>query len=332
MHAVVLVGGFGTRLRPLTNTIPKPLLPLGQRTILEWLMVHLARGGVTDAVLALGFKPEPFLRAYPDAVCAGVRLTYAIEDSPLDTAGAIGFAARAAGLHERGEAFVVANGDIVTDLAVADLVAQHRHNAAGGALATIHLTPVDDPSQYGVVEFASDTHTASETNTASDINKVSGFVEKPAPGTTQSRHVNAGTYVLEAGALDAMPGTAPLSIERVTFPDLARRGALFAYPTSDYWLDAGRPESYRRANLDLVGGRRRDRETAIHPSAHVASSARVHNSVVGKGAVIGAGATVIDSVVFPGATIGANADVARSSVMGVVGDGAVSHDALVGME
>lgn len=326
MHAVVLVGGFGTRLRPLTNTIPKPLLPLGQRTILEWLMVHLARGGVTDAVLALGFKPEPFLRAYPDALCAGVRLTYAIEDSPLDTAGAIGFAARAAGLHERGAAFVVANGDIVTDLAVADLVAQHRRNAAVGALATIHLTPVDDPSQYGVVEFAS------SVNTASAENKVSGFVEKPAPGTTQSRHVNAGTYVLEAGALDAMPGNAPLSIERVTFPDLARRGALFAYPTSDYWLDAGRPESYRRANLDLVGGRRRDRETAIHPSAQVASSAKVLNSVVGKGAVIGAGATVTDSVVFPGATIGAKADVVRSSVMGVVGDGAVRHDALVGME
>lgn len=320
MHAVVLVGGFGTRLRPLTNTIPKPLLPLGQRTILEWLMMHLARGGVTDAVLALGFKPEPFLRAYPDALCAGVRLTYAIEDSPLDTAGAIGFAARAASLHERDEAFVVANGDIVTDLAVADLVSQHRRNAARGALATIHLTPVDDPSQYGVVEFASDT------------NKVSGFVEKPAPGTTQSRHVNAGTYVLEASALDAMPGTAPLSIERVTFPDLARRGALFAHPTSDYWLDAGRPESYRRANLDLVGGHRRDRETAIHPSAHVASSAKVQNSVVGKGAVIGAGATVADSVVFPGANIGAKADVARSSVMGVVGDGAVSHDALVGVE
>lgn len=320
MHAVVLVGGFGTRLRPLTNTIPKPLLPLGQRTILEWLMMHLARGGVTDAVLALGFKPEPFLRAYPDALCAGVRLTYAIEDSPLDTAGAIGFAARAASLHERDEAFVVANGDIVTDLAVADLVSQHRRNAARGALATIHLTPVDDPSQYGVVEFASDT------------NKVSGFVEKPAPGTTQSRYVNAGTYVLEASALDAMPGTAPLSIERVTFPDLARRGALFAYPTSDYWLDAGRPESYRRANLDLVGGHRRDRETAIHPSAHVASSAKVQNSVVGKGAVIGAGATVADSVVFPGATIGAKADVARSSVMGVVRDGAVSHDALVGVE
>jgi mannose-1-phosphate guanylyltransferase len=90
MFAVVLVGGFGTRLRPLTNTTPKPLLPLGQRTILEWMLTHLARGAVTDAVLALGFKPEPFLAAFPDNTCAGVRLHYAIESTPLDTAGAIG--------------------------------------------------------------------------------------------------------------------------------------------------------------------------------------------------------------------------------------------------
>ena len=319
MHAVVLVGGFGTRLRPLTNTIPKPLLPLGQRTILEWLMVHLARGGVTDAVLALGFKPEPFLRAYPDAMCAGVRLTYAIEDSPLDTAGAIGFAARLAGLHERGEAFVVANGDIVTDLAVADLVAQHRKNSAAGALATIHLTPVDDPSQYGVVE-----HDAS--------GNVRGFIEKPAPGTTTSRHVNAGTYVLEAAVLDSMPGTAPLSIERVTFPELAQQGALFAYPTDDYWLDAGRPDAYRRANLDLIGGVRRDHDEAVHPTARIDTSAVVRNSVVGAGATVARGAQVSDSVIFPGARVGEDSQVSGSSVMGDVAAGSVVRDVLVGRD
>ena len=133
MFAVVLVGGFGTRLRPLTNTTPKPLLPLGQRTILERMLTHLARGGVTDAVLALGFKPEPFLAAFPDNTCAGVRLHYAIESTPLDTAGAIGFAARSVGLHERNETFVVANGDIVTELSIADLVTAHRGNVQAGA-------------------------------------------------------------------------------------------------------------------------------------------------------------------------------------------------------
>ncbi|MFM7308796.1 MAG: sugar phosphate nucleotidyltransferase [Actinomycetota bacterium] len=316
MHAVVLVGGFGTRLRPLTNTVPKPLLPLGQRTILEWLLTHLARGGVTDAVLALGFKPEPFMRAFPDSQCAGVRLSYAIEDSPLDTAGAIGFAARTAGIHQRGETFVVANGDIVTDLAVADLVRRHKMNVQRGGQATIHLTPVDDPSQFGVVEH--DT-----------VGRVAGFVEKPAPGTTTSRHVNAGTYVFEPDVLDIMPGDAPLSVERATFPELARRGTLFALPTDDYWLDAGRPDSYRRANLDLVGGRRRDREDAVHRSANVDASATVRNSVVGAAATISEGATVTDSVIFPGAVVGAGAQVSASSVMGDVAAGAVVRDALV---
>ena len=320
MHAVVLVGGFGTRLRPITNSLPKPLLPLGQRTILEWLLVHLARGGVTDAVLALGFKPEPFMQAYPDARCAGVRLSYAIEDSPLDTAGAIGFAARSAGLRERGEAFVVANGDIVTDLSVGGLVAAHRANVQHGARATIHLTPVADPSQYGVVE--------SEAGSG----RVRGFLEKPAPGTTASRHVNAGTYVFEPDVLDMLPGDAPLSVERVIFPALVERRALFAHPTDDYWLDAGRPESYLRANLDLVGGRRRDRDTAVHATATIASDATVHDSLVGARAVIEAGASVVGSVIFPGARVGAGARVSGSSVMGDVAASSTVRDALVGRD
>lgn len=317
MYAVVLVGGFGTRLRPLTNSIPKPLLPLGQRTILEWLMLHLARGGVTDAVLALGFKPEPFLRAFPDAMCAGVRLQYAIEDTPLDTGGAIGFAARSVGLHDRDEPFVVANGDIVTDLSVASLLERHRLARRHGALATLHLTPVDDPSQYGVVEH--DAH-----------GKVSGFVEKPAPGATTSRHVNAGTYVFEPALLASLPGDAPLSVERVTFPWLAQRGALFAMPTNDYWLDAGRPESYVRANLDIVSGVRSDRDAAVHDSAVIGPGASVDACVVGRAAEVHAGARIVRSVIFPHAVVGADAVVEDAAVMGDVAPGAVVRNSLVG--
>lgn len=317
MFAVVLVGGFGTRLRPLTNDIPKPLLPLGQRTILECLMSQLARGGVTDAVLALGFKPEPFLAAFPDARCAGVRLQYAIESSPLDTAGAIGFAARSVGLHERNEAFVVANGDIVTDLSIASLIAQHHANVGHGALATIHLTPVEDPSQFGVVQF--DTS-----------GKVSGFVEKPAPGTVTSRHVNAGTYVFESAVLRQLPGDAPLSVERVTFPALASSGELFAYPTDDYWLDAGRPDTYVRGNLDLINGVRREHDVAIHADARIHATAVVTNSVVGAGASIAAGAHVVDSVIFPNASIGERANVRSSAVLGNVSADAQVREALVG--
>jgi mannose-1-phosphate guanylyltransferase len=319
MFAVVLVGGFGTRLRPLTNDIPKPLLPLGQRTILECLMSQLARGGVTDAVLALGFKPEPFLAAFPDARCAGVRLQYAIESSPLDTAGAIGFAARSVGLHERNEAFVVANGDIVTDLSIASLIAQHHANVGHGALATIHLTPVEDPSQFGVVQF--DTS-----------GTVSGFVEKPAPGTVTCRHVNAGTYVFESAVLRQLPGDAPLSVERVTFPALASAGELFAYPTDDYWLDAGRPDTYVRGNLDLINGVRREHDVAIHTDARIHATAVVTNSVVGAGASIAAGAHVVNSVIFPNASIGERANVRSSAVLGNVSADAQVREALVGAE
>ena len=329
MFAVVLVGGFGTRLRPLTNDIPKPLLPLGQRTILECLMSQLARGGVTDAVLALGFKPEPFLAAFPDARCAGVRLHYAIESSPLDTAGAIGFAARSVGLHDRNEAFVVANGDIVTDLSIASLIAQHHANVGHGALATIHLTPVEDPSQFGVVQFDS-SGTVSATLGGPLGGRVSGFVEKPAPGTVTSRHVNAGTYVFESAVLRQLPGDAPLSVERVTFPALASSGELFAYPTDDYWLDAGRPDTYVRGNLDLINGVRREHDVAIHADARIHATAVVTNSVVGAGASIAAGAHVVDSVIFPNASIGERANVRSSAVLGNVSADAQVREALVG--
>src|SRR5262245_42824463 len=145
MRAVVLVGGFGTRLRPLTNRIPKPMLPIGHRPMIEVVVDQLRRGGISDVVLALGFKPEPFMHAFPDGICADLPLTYAVEPEPMDTAGAIRFAARSAGIDER---FVVVNGDVLTDLDVSRLVAFHD---AAGAEGTIHLTAVDNPSAFGVV-------------------------------------------------------------------------------------------------------------------------------------------------------------------------------------
>ena len=178
MRAVVLVGGFGTRLRPLTNDIPKPVLPVGHVPMIVRLVNDLPRGGVDDVTLALGFKPEPFRSAFPDGRCDDVVIHYAVEPEPLDTAGAIRFAALAAGIDDT---FVVANGDILTDLDVDALVDFHR---ARHAEATIHLTPVDDPSAFGVVD-------------ADNNGRVHRFVEKPAPGTEPSNLINAGTYVLE---------------------------------------------------------------------------------------------------------------------------------------
>jgi mannose-1-phosphate guanylyltransferase len=304
MRAVVLVGGFGTRLRPLTLTTPKPMLPVGHVPIIERLVDNLAKGGVTEVTLALGFRPEPFVEAFPSGECNGVALRYAVEPEPLDTAGAIRFAADFSGIDDT---FVVANGDILTDLDIAALVDFHRHHSAE---ATIHLVAVADPSSFGVV--ATD-----------DRGRIERFVEKPAPGTAPSNEINGGTYVLEPSMLHRIPSGRKVSIERVTFPDAVADGRLFAMATDDYWLDAGNPALYLRANLDVLDGTRALHACMpIHEGADVDPTAGVEHSVIGDGATVGALATITDSVLLPGAVVGDRAVVANSVVMGRIGEGA----------
>jgi mannose-1-phosphate guanylyltransferase len=313
MRAVVLVGGFGTRLRPLTSTTPKPMLPVGHLPIIERLVANLGRSGITEVTLALGFKPEPFIEAFPDGECAGVALRYAVEPEPLDTAGAIRFAADAAGIDDT---FVVVNGDILTDLDVAELVRFHREH---GAEATIHLIGVPDPSAFGVVAL-------------DDTGRVERFVEKPAPGTAPSNLINAGTYVLEPSVLQRIPTGQKVSIERATFPLVAADGGLFAMATEDYWIDTGRPELYLQANLDLLAEvRRHDRCVAVHDTASVDPAADIDGSVIGAGAVVGA-ATVHGSVLLPGAVVEDGAVVTDSVLMGRVGAGAVVHNSVLGAD
>ena len=313
MHAVVLVGGFGTRLRPLTFSTPKPLLPIANVRQLEHLIANLATAGVTHVALALGFKPEPFFDAFPEGVCAGVQLHYAVEPEPLDTAGAIAFAARDAGINDT---FVVMNGDIICDLNVASLVDFHR---ARGAEGTLHLTPVDDPSQYGVVETNAD-------------GWVQRFVEKPSPGETSSRVINAGTYVLEPSVLERMPEGQRLSIERVVFPQMVVDGTLAAMATSDYWIDTGRPDTYLQANLDLIDGTRAHILSSVAPHCSIDSSASVVHSVVGEGSTIGAQCVITDSVLLPGAHVGHRVRLERCLIMGTVEDDAGLVDCVVGAE
>jgi mannose-1-phosphate guanylyltransferase len=308
----VLVGGFGTRLRPLTHQIPKPMLPIVHRPMIVRLVDRLATGGVSDVVLALGFKPEPFRDAFPDGRHGDVRVHYAVEPEPLDTAGAIAFAARDAGVDET---FLVANGDIVTDLDVTRLVDAHR---AARAAATIHLTPVADPSAFGVVE----------TDLTGAVRR---FIEKPAPGETESNLINAGTYVLEPSVLDLIEPGRKVSIERDTFPRLVAQGRLASLATDDYWIDAGRPSLYLRANLDLAAGRLAGSdEPAIAPTATVDPTARCIDSVVGPGAVVSSGASVTASLILPGAFVGERATVVDSIVAGHVGAGAAVSGSLIG--
>jgi mannose-1-phosphate guanylyltransferase len=311
MRAVVLVGGFGTRLRPLTLTTPKPMLPVGHVPIIERLVDNLSKGGVTEVTLALGFKPEPFVEAFPSGECNGVALHYAVEPEPLDTAGAIRFAADFSGIDDT---FVVANGDVLTDLDIAALVAFHRVHSAE---ATIHLISVEDPSSFGVV--ATD-----------DDGRVERFVEKPAPGTAPSNRINGGTYVLEPSVLQRIPAGRRVSIERATFPEVVAAGRLFAMATDDYWIDAGNPALYLQANLDLLDGTRVGHPcAAVHAGADVDPTSKVIGSIVGDGARVAAGASVTDSVLLAGSVVEQHAVVTNSVVMGKIGEGAtVAHSVL----
>jgi mannose-1-phosphate guanylyltransferase len=289
------------------------MLPVGHVPIIERLVDNLAKGGVKDVTLALGFKPEPFIEAFPTGECNGVTLHYAVEPEPLDTAGAIKFAAEYSGIDDT---FVVANGDVLTDLDIAALVDFHREHAAE---ATIHLIGVDDPSAFGVVAVDAD-------------GRVERFVEKPAPSTAPSNQINGGTYVLEPSVLARIPSGRRVSIERETFPAVVVDGRLFAMATDDYWLDAGNPELYLQANLDLLRGTRHDLSSiGVHDEAAVDSSAAVTGSIVSAGATVGAGATITDSVLLPGAVVEEDAVVANSVVMGRIGHGANVQHCVLGL-
>jgi len=329
VRAIVLVGGEGTRLRPLTLTTPKPLLPVAEVAMIERVLHHLAGHGVEEAVLSMGYRPDAFAVAFPEDRAAGVRLRYAVEPEPLDTAGAIRFAAEEAGLDQ---AFLVVNGDVLTDMDVSALIAFHR---ASGALATVSLTPVEDPSAFGVVPTDAD-------------GRVSAFIEKPPRDAAPTNLINAGTYVLEPDVLDRVPAGRRVSVEREVFPGLAGEGLLYALASDAYWLDTGTPEAYLQANADLLAGRRRcqvapgaterdpgvwiigapvidgevEAPCLVGEAAFVAAGARVVGSVVGGGARVGRGAIVRGSVVLPGAVVGPDAIVDRS----IIGEAAAVHE------
>ncbi len=325
MKAVVLVGGEGTRLRPLTYSVPKQMLPIAERPMIERVLEHLGSHGVDEAVLSLQYLPDAFKDAYPGNVAAGVRLTYVVEPEPLDTAGAIRYAAGEAGVDAT---FVVVNGDVLTDLDLGRLIDFHR---ASGAEGTIRLYPVEDPSRFGVVTTDGD-------------GRVREFVEKPSAEDAPSNLINAGTYVFEPSFLARVALGERVSIERVTFPEMAAEGRLFAMADASYWLDTGTPAAFLQANFDLLESRRAgppspdawlgddgcwrigdpavfgelSGRSLVGAGASVAPGASVRRSVLGAGAVVAPGARIADSVVMAGATLGAVALVEGS----IIGAGA----------
>jgi mannose-1-phosphate guanylyltransferase len=322
MKAVVLVGGEGTRLRPLTLSSPKQMLPIVGVPMIERVLGHLAAHGIDDAVLSLGYLPDAFMEAYPDGRVAGMGVTYAVEPEPLDTAGAVRFAASFAGIDET---FVVVNGDVLTDMDLTGLVAFHRERGAEG---TIALHPVADPSAFGVVP-------------TDDDGRVTAFVEKPPRDEAPTNEINAGTYVLEPSVLGRIPENGRVSIERDTFPAMVRDRGLFALSDDRYWLDTGTPAAYLEANFDYLNQKRgsvvapglADRgdgvllegesdvegevvgPAVLFSGCVVESGARVERSILGRGTVVSSGAVVADSVLMAGCHVAADAKVA-GSVMG----------------
>jgi mannose-1-phosphate guanylyltransferase len=309
MRAIVLVGGEGTRLRPLTYTTPKPLLPIANIAFLDRQLAWLGRHGVDEVVLSLGYLPDAFVAHFPEGRFGDVRVRYAVEDEPLGTAGGIRYAADEAGIDER---FVVCNGDVLTELDLSALLRFHRER---GAEATIHLARVPDPSAFGVVPTRDD-------------GEVKAFVEKPPPGRVPTDWINAGTYVLEPAVLERIPPRLTVSIERETFPRmLDQPGRLYGYQSDAYWIDIGTPEKYLQAHADVLAGSlgtdslpadavERTPGVWLQGDVLVADEARVEPPVlVGAGSVIGAGARITQSVLGTGCTVEDGAQVLRSVLL-----------------
>lgn len=338
MQAIVLVGGEGTRLRPLTYGTPKPMVPIANVPFLARTMERLYEAGIRDVILPAGYLPQAIVDYFGDGSKLGLTITYVIEDEPLGTAGAL----KNVEQYVTGPFFVL-NGDVLTSLDLRAMMAFHKEK---GGLGALHLIKVEDPSAFGCVVHDADL-------------KISAFVEKPPKGTEPTDEVNAGTYLFDRAVLDMIPAGRNVSIERETFPKILAEGhALYAYTTDDYWIDLGRPEHYLAAHRDILSGAMPLRlepgltgngvasaRGTIVPPVHIdanvtiAASATVGpNVVLAEGCTIGERATVRESVLWDGvnvgddvtvdetiiasrARIGAGSTIKRGSVIG--------HDALV---
>ena len=303
MKAVILAGGFGTRLRPLTLELPKPIVPIFDRPFLYYQTDLLRQiPEIDEVILSLNYRPDRIEARVGDGTEAGVPLRYVVEPDPLGTGGAIKYAS--AGIDDT---LLVFNGDVLTGIDLQAVVRRHREREDR---ATIVLTPVDDPSAYGLVEI-------------DDLGNVRRFLEKPSPDQITCDTINAGIYVLEPETFDRIPDGTKWSIERQYFPSLVARGETFvAYGDRGYWLDIGTPASYVRAHRDLMAQRCAAGPFVGQPpgtvyrggDCQVAEDAEIEGPCfLGAGCVVGEGARVgAESVLGAGCTIGPGAVVERS--------------------
>jgi len=319
MQAVILVGGEGTRLRPLTSTVPKPVVPLVDRPFIAFMLDWLVKHGIDDVIMSCGFLATSVRNVLGDGSAYGVRLRFVEEPDPRGTAGALKYAESM--LDER---FLMLNGDVLTDIDLTAQIAQHEQS---GAKATLALVPVADPSAYGLVHLHED-HSVRE------------FLEKPsADAVIETNLISAGAYVLEREILELVPPDRNVSIEREVWPRLVGNG-LYGFPSESYWLDIGTPERYLQGTFDIiegnvqtaVGERLGSDWLAVDDGAEIAGRV-IPPALLERGARVAAGAQVGSLVVLgEDVSIGAGATIERAVVLNgtEIGAGCTLRDCIVG--
>jgi mannose-1-phosphate guanylyltransferase len=314
MKGLILAGGKGTRLRPLTLNTPKPVVPVANSPFLLFQIDLMRSAGIDEIILSLSYQPRKIEDLLKDGSDYGVWIRYAVEGTPLGTGGAF----KNAEEHIDSTA-VVFNGDVLTDIDLAAVVAHHRKK---GAVATIVLTPVENPSAYGLVE----------TNPDGWIQR---FIEKPGPDEITCNTINAGIYVLEPSVLKYMPKGEPYSFERGLFPALLEhKEPVLSFISANYWIDIGTPQKYLEVHHDILsdkfasprvaksaldratlpGGTVVDEKSLIDQDVTIREGVRIENSVIGKNCKIDVGVHIVDSVLWSGTTIDADARIVGSLV------------------
>ncbi len=323
MKAILLAGGKGTRLRPLTIHTPKPIVPIFNRPFLHYQLDLLKQvPEIDEVILSLNYQPRRIEEIFGDGSEIGIKVRYVVEPAPLGTAGAVKYAG-----DKLTESVVVFNGDVLTQLDLGAVIRMHRERQAR---ATIVLTPVEDPTNYGLVE----------TDERGNIRR---FLEKPTPDEITTNQINAGIYVLEPETFDRIPSDVPWSIERSYFPSLVERGETFvAYVYDGYWIDIGTPEKYTQVHRDIMDGRFRAApfmdlaapRAAVAPDVRIEEGATIEGpcfidegvfikagarigpySVIGRQTQIEEEATIERAIIWPNCRVGGNA-VIQNAIVG----------------
>ncbi|MBN1683683.1 NDP-sugar synthase [Candidatus Bathyarchaeota archaeon] len=316
MKAIILAGGFGTRLRPLSCTRPKMLLPVANQPLIDWCLMNLSKSDVDTAILAVNYFAEALVR-YLGTTKYDLGILYSREQRPMGTGGPLKKAKEMLNLNEP---FIVMNGDIITDFDIKRLVDYHKEKKG---LATLAIIEVPDPGRFGSVERDSESH-------------ITRFVEKPEPGKAPSNLINAGIYVLEPEVLNYIPNGGKVSIERQVFPILAKEGKLYGYEIHAQWIDVGVSEDYLRANALLLNrsdgvkaekAKVNQTATLISP-CNLAEGVEIgEDSIIGpnvaiaENVLVGKGCRIENSIIFPGATIGDYTNIKNA----IIGENAILH-------